>query len=173
VQITHEPADDLSPAWSHDGQWIYFSSNRSGSLQIWRMRANGTGAVQVTTDGGYGPSESVDGRFIYYMKERKSPTSLWRVPTTGGAEQLAIASLLHQERSFAITRDGIYWMRQDEQGTHWSIQYLRFANNQVSTVWNGKRPLDMGLAASPDGTYLLFSQLDYQSDDLVLVENFR
>src|SRR5262249_53717290 len=42
----------LIPAWSHDGQWIYFL-NRSAEKQIWKVRVAGGTAVQVTRNGGF------------------------------------------------------------------------------------------------------------------------
>ncbi|MFC2023863.1 DPP IV N-terminal domain-containing protein, partial [Chloroflexota bacterium] len=35
-------ADSVSPAWSPDGNYIAFLTNRSGKWEIWRMRADGT-----------------------------------------------------------------------------------------------------------------------------------
>lgn len=33
-RLTRHPATDRFPSWSRDGRWIYFSSDRSGSLQV-------------------------------------------------------------------------------------------------------------------------------------------
>lgn len=44
---THE-AGDNSPRWSPDGQFLYFLSTRSGSSQVWRLRAAGGEAEPVT-----------------------------------------------------------------------------------------------------------------------------
>ena len=37
VRVTSDPAIDWSPAWSPDGRYLYFSSNRSGGFNLWRM----------------------------------------------------------------------------------------------------------------------------------------
>lgn len=40
-QLTYHAADDLSPVWSRDGQYIYFISQRGdadGTANIWRMK---------------------------------------------------------------------------------------------------------------------------------------
>ena len=40
IQLTYHAADDLSPVWSKDGNWIYFISQRGsaeGVANIWRM----------------------------------------------------------------------------------------------------------------------------------------
>jgi dipeptidyl aminopeptidase/acylaminoacyl peptidase len=49
VRLTADPASDTSPAWSPDGQTIYFLSSRSGSSQVFRMSGSQPGdATQVT-----------------------------------------------------------------------------------------------------------------------------
>jgi dipeptidyl aminopeptidase/acylaminoacyl peptidase len=52
-QVTTDPADDASPAWSPDGTTLAFSSIRSGNLDIWTIPAAGGTATQITTDPGY------------------------------------------------------------------------------------------------------------------------
>lgn len=54
------------PEYSPDGQWIYFNSTRNGSMQIWRMKPDGTGAEQVTSDeyNNWFPHISPDGKWI-------------------------------------------------------------------------------------------------------------
>ena len=49
VRLTADPASDTSPAWSPDGQSLYFLSSRSGSSQVWRIPGAQAGeATQVT-----------------------------------------------------------------------------------------------------------------------------
>lgn len=36
------------PRWSADGHWLYFLSGRSGSVQVWRVPADGAAAQQMT-----------------------------------------------------------------------------------------------------------------------------
>lgn len=41
IQLTYHAADDLSPAWSEDGKYIYFVSQRGnylGKANVWRMK---------------------------------------------------------------------------------------------------------------------------------------
>ncbi len=62
---------DVYPMWGNDG-WIYFSSERSGLFNIWRIRPTGGAAEQVTnhrSDGVQFPSMSADGSTISYENE--------------------------------------------------------------------------------------------------------
>ena len=37
VRLTNDPAIDWNPVWSPDGHYIYFLSDRSGSMNVWRI----------------------------------------------------------------------------------------------------------------------------------------
>jgi TolB protein len=51
VQLTHDGGRNDFPSWSPDGRHIIFQSNRSGSLQIWTMLAEGSKQAQLTFTG--------------------------------------------------------------------------------------------------------------------------
>jgi TolB protein len=58
------------PDFAPDGKWIYFNSNRGGgSMQIWKMRPDGTGAEQVTNDAyaNWTPHPSPDGKTMVIL----------------------------------------------------------------------------------------------------------
>ena len=62
------------PDYSADGKWIYFNSDRAGgSMQIWRMRPDGAGAEQVTSDdyNNWTPHPSPDGKSIVIVSYEK------------------------------------------------------------------------------------------------------
>jgi eukaryotic-like serine/threonine-protein kinase len=48
-RLTTNPAEDKWPYWSHDGNWIYFSSTRTGREEIWKMPSNGGVAKNLDT----------------------------------------------------------------------------------------------------------------------------
>jgi hypothetical protein len=56
-QLTDGNYFDLTPSVSADNKWIYFSSDRSGKFNIWRIQANGKGGIGQITDS---PSSQAD-----------------------------------------------------------------------------------------------------------------
>jgi TolB protein len=68
-KLTDVKGLDDGPEFSPDGQYIYFNSVRSGSMQIWRMRPDGSSPEQVTNDGWHNwfPHISPDGQSIAFI----------------------------------------------------------------------------------------------------------
>jgi Tol biopolymer transport system component/DNA-binding winged helix-turn-helix (wHTH) protein len=174
-RLTTEPSADIVPSWSRDGNWIYFCSDRSGSQQIWKMPAAGGPAVQVTNGGGFDNVESPDGQFLYYTKGRFLP-GIWRVPVMGGEETLVLDQHRAGElRFWAVTEKGIYFASAENPAQP-RIEFFDFATNRVATIVALEKLLQKqtsGLAVSPDGRWLTWSQIDQVSSDIMLMENFR
>jgi hypothetical protein len=62
------------PEFTPDGQWIYFNSTRNGTMQIWRMKPDGTGTEQITSDeyNNWFPHISPDGKWIAMISYEQS-----------------------------------------------------------------------------------------------------
>ena len=71
VALTDNSSNNNDPQWSADGSKIYFTSNRSGSMQLWQMATDGSSAKQITDieSGieGYGVAPSGDK--LFYVKK--------------------------------------------------------------------------------------------------------
>ncbi len=57
------------PDYSHDGQWIWFNSDRGGTMDLWRMRVDGSDPEQMTDDTlvNWFPHPSPDGRHVVFL----------------------------------------------------------------------------------------------------------
>ena len=51
-ELTDLSATSVSPVWSADGNYIWFATTRSGEMQLWKMKADGSGAKQISTIAG-------------------------------------------------------------------------------------------------------------------------
>lgn len=68
-RLTHGEGRNDGPDYSADGQWIYFNSSRSGLMQIWRIRPDGTDVQQITDDnyGNWFPHPSPSGDKVLFL----------------------------------------------------------------------------------------------------------
>ncbi len=93
---------DDGPDYSADGAWIYFNSDRTGKMQIWRMRSDGSAMEQVTSDefNNWFPHPSPDGKsivFLSYAPDVKGHPPdkdvMLRLVPVGGGEVIVLAKL--------------------------------------------------------------------------------
>jgi TolB protein len=81
--------DNSNPSVSHDGRFIVFTSNRSGSRQIWRMDNDGRNQKQLTfgaeqKDSAQFAALSPDGMEVFFIKRGAGPAAIWKVSIEGG-----------------------------------------------------------------------------------------
>ena len=57
------------PEYSPDGKYIYYNSNKSGTMQVWRMKPDGSGQEQLTFNefNNWFPHISPDGKWMVYI----------------------------------------------------------------------------------------------------------
>jgi Tol biopolymer transport system component len=100
VAVTTDAANDWTPEWSPDGRFLYFASDRGGSMNLWRVRiAEPSGKVlrdpePVTRGAGLAnqsPALSRDGRRIMYVAQQAS-SNVHRVAFDPDAETITGAT---------------------------------------------------------------------------------
>ena len=168
-------SNGIVPAWSADGRWIYFSSGRTGSWQIWRTPSGGGSQVQVTQTGGFECFPSTDGRFLYYTKDGRA--GFWRTPVDGGPEvEIPELRPVVRHRYWAGTSAGIYFYDPGTEAGSASLKLYRFATGRVERVLSSVPPpmeFTHGLAVSPDAQQVLWVQFSPKTSRILLVEGFR
>jgi TolB protein len=144
VRLTHEPGYDGGAFFSADGRWICWRRNpltdstaiatygellaqnlvRPTRMDLWVMRADGTGKRQVTDDPGasFAPYFTPDGKALIYSSNWENPTGrnfdLYLVDVAGG-------------RPRPVTRDGSFdGFPMFSPDGHWLV----FASNRGAKV---------------------------------------
>jgi Tol biopolymer transport system component/tRNA A-37 threonylcarbamoyl transferase component Bud32 len=169
-RLTDHPAEDHVPCFSNDGRWIYFSSTRSGTRQIYRMPAEGGTPVQITRGGAFA-TVAVDGKWLYYATS--NPSQLWKAPAEGGEESVVTEDRWSNPLSFAVTRSGVYFVSRTLGVASLSLKMYRFSDSKLLDLGRFEKAPFLQMAVSSDEKWLLFTRLDSQVNDLMLVENFR
>ena len=116
--------------------------------------------------------ESPDGKFLYYSKGPAHGPALWRIPVDGG-EEVEVLTGISDWSTFAPVKQGIYFVPQREPTAPASIQFLSFAEGRIKTIIPIAKPVFVGLTVSPDRQSILYTQMDHEGSDLMLVEHFR
>jgi outer membrane protein assembly factor BamB len=156
VTLTKGSAHDRSPAWSPDGTKIAYSSDSTGTYQLWIMNADGTDPTRLTHDGANDttPAWSPDGTKIAYTSDQSGNGDVWRIDVDGSNP-----TQLTDDPAF----DGFPDWSPD--GTRIAFQSARSGNSDIWTI----RPSGGGLqrvtksdsqdrdpAWSPDGTRIAY-----------------
>src|SRR3982751_4947276 len=73
------PAFEANASFSADGQWIIFSSNRSGSWDIWRAHPDGSRLERLIDDPAFDDQAALspDGRSLAFVSSRTGQADIW------------------------------------------------------------------------------------------------
>jgi len=112
------------PVWSPDGGRIAFSSNISGSWDIWSMNADGSGLTVLTDDKGnqFAPSFSPDGKWIAFTSNIASSYDIWLMAADGSA-RTQLTSDTSEEVTPCWGTDGNIYFASNRSG-NWDIWRL-------------------------------------------------
>ncbi|OVE80079.1 hypothetical protein BVY01_00880 [bacterium I07] len=173
-RITPSDKDDTVCWWSKDGKWIFFTSNRSGNWEIWKIPPDGSGsATQVTQAGGYAPQVSNDGRWLYYTKETKTFefSGIYKTSISGGdeVEVLNIGPVGTWE-FWCVGDIGIYYVLYKRKKSE--IRCFEFESKKdYLVVQTEGSPLDPRIAPNQD--WLVFAKYDKNETDTYIVNDFH
>jgi len=171
-RLTLDASREILPAWSADGQWIYFNSNRGGGPNIWKMPATGGELIQITRQGGFESFAAPDGRTIFFTKSQNS-VGLWQISVDGDTESpIAELSEAAYWRYWTMAKSGIYFVARAEQPPY-KIKFYDFSKAQIKEVaatdiapiWTYT-----GLSAAVNGESILYVQSNQNASSIVLAE---
>ena len=170
-RLTSSPAAHTMPTWSHDGRFVYFTSQRAGTETIWRVPVAGGPEEEVTHTGGGRCEEAADGQTLFFQRASFGDSPLLGVSLAGGQERTVIDCV--PRFGYALSRAGIY-----HEGCGGDPRVVPLLLRDTAT--GGDRLLGTleraagggGLTVSADGSVILYSKGIGEGSDLVLIENF-
>jgi Tol biopolymer transport system component len=148
--LTRGNSQDRQPAYSPDGEWVVFSSDRSGSLDLWRISTK-TGEVRRITDDpadDWDPAYTPDGKSIIWSSNRTGHFEIWIANADGSAARQLTKHGTDSENPTA-TRDGwVVYAYADPAGKS-GIGKIRLNGSDATRLVAGFGPPEV----SPDGQY--------------------
>jgi Tol biopolymer transport system component len=151
--LTQGNSQDRQPAYSPDGEWVIFSSNRSGNLDLWEISTK-TGVLRRITDDpadDWDPGFTPDGKQILWSSNRSGHFEIWMANLDGSGPRQLTKDEGDNENPTA-TRDG------------WVVYSSIKPGESAASVWkirqdgSGASRLAAGGNAelSPDGQYAAY-----------------
>lgn len=130
-RLTSTPAVESNPHFSPDGQWIAFTSNRSGTAAVYVVSVDGGAPKRLTwyPAGTHTTGWTPDGKHVLYASSRETAPSsydrLWTVPAAGGPSTLLPAPWAHRG---AIARDGKHLIL--DRMARWESEFQDYRGGQ-------------------------------------------
>jgi eukaryotic-like serine/threonine-protein kinase len=166
IVLTDDVFPDHDPVFAANGRAIYFSSYRSGGLNLWRMPIDGAGRPsgrpqQLTSGAGQDldASPSPDGRRLAFAVLRQN-ASIWRLPVepvTGraaGEPEQVIATTREDSRG-AWSPDGRRIAFNSDRAGAMNIWVFEVASGQARPLTEGPGG-DFQPSWAPDGRSVVF-----------------
>jgi len=103
TRLTFWPSIETEPSWSNDGKEIFFTSDRTGVPQIYRIAAGGGQATRLTYEGKYNarPRISPDGRNLAVVHNDKGSYRIALVDVDKAYTQILTRGSQDESPSFA------------------------------------------------------------------------
>lgn len=174
TRLTNDAAQDVMPCLSPDGNFIAFSSNRSGSWDLYMMPASGGTPVQLTNDIAHDlhPSWSPDGSKVVFSRlgQASGRWELWVLDMHNPSGLQFIGYGLFPEWSPVPGNapdgsDQIVFQRSRERGDRafsvWTIDYTDQPGKAMreTEIINSPTHALINPSWAPDGEFVLYASV--------------
>ncbi len=152
--LTRGRSVDRQPAFSPDGEWVVFASNRSGNLDLWTL-SNRDGTLRRLTDDAasdWDPAYSPDGTHVVWSSDRSGNYEIWMASADGsGARQ--VSSDGFDAENPTMTPDGQWLVYASAHVGKRGIWKVRPDGRDATQVASGRFTIP---EVSPDGRFVAF-----------------
>jgi Tol biopolymer transport system component len=135
-RLTFDPKRETWPVWSPDGRQIAFSANGSGTDQLYRKFADGSGNEEQLTQGDSNKELtdwSRDGRLLIYAEpDPKTGEDIWALPLGGNRKAMPIVQTPFSNGAGQLSPDGKWIAYHSNESGHFEIYSW-----QISTAGGG------------------------------------
>ena len=187
-QITEGEFSNTGGAWSQDGEWIAFSSNRTGTRtndprpsndsNIWIVSAAGGSPRQLTNNPGpdRGPAFSPDGGLIAYTgsiheNSNADQSDVWVIPFGGGTATNLTESFDYSCSGPFWSPDGTALFFTASVGLSSHLYRVSPDGGEISMVLPDNEYVYGGSSLSEDGTKWIFTGSSlYETNEVFLAD---
>jgi Tol biopolymer transport system component len=152
--LTRGNSTDRQPAYSPDGEWVIFSSNQSGNLDLWEVSTKTGASHRVTDDPAedWDPDFTADGKQIIWSSNRSGHFEVWIAAADGaGARQLTQDGV--DAENPTATPDGDWIVYSSGNPAKNGVWKIRKDGSQAARLVAGPTLVP---DVSPDGQYCLY-----------------
>jgi eukaryotic-like serine/threonine-protein kinase len=159
-QLTFDDHFGGTPVWTPDGRYLIFSSQRRGSMTLWRVAVSGGEPEPVTQGAGEDtdPEISRDGRKLVYTNTRNSSALTLMDPATQQHRELREARSRIGFPSFSPAGDKIAFHAGTDEG-EFHIFTTDTDGGNLTQVTRGKGERNVIPQWSADGSALYFYEM--------------
>ncbi|MCM3876956.1 MAG: hypothetical protein NEA02_11110, partial [Thermoanaerobaculia bacterium] len=152
--LTRGSSVDRQPVYSPDGEWVAFSSNRSGNNDVWEVSTKSGAVRRLTIDPAedFDPAFTRDGRHLLFSSNRSGHFEIWISERDGSGARRVSDDGMDAENPTA-TPDG-QWIAYASGGAEKrGIWKVRFDGSAAARLAAGAFFLP---EISPDGQFVSF-----------------
>jgi Tol biopolymer transport system component len=167
TKLSHGTSEERTPSWSADGKSVYFSSDRDGSVALYRMNL-ASGETALVTNNGFLAKATSDGKWIYFCTLYGA---LWRMQLAGG-EPARLPDALQPTSALTWTVMGNHLLTLRKMSNSEDSQLVEANDNLLPVRLNTLVTLPdhkvSSVSASSNGQTLLVETRYESTSDIVL-----
>jgi serine/threonine protein kinase len=163
--LTRGQSNDRQPVFTRDGQWVVFSSTRSGNLDLWAL-SPATGAIRRITDDAaddWDPGVTSDGRLVW-SSGRSGHFEIWTA-NFDGSEARQISNDGADAENPTVAPDG-WVVYNSAHPTKYGLWKVRLDGTKALRLTQARVLVP---DVSPDGQYVAATERPQSSQVRILV----